>query len=294
MRYALIICKTFTCLRSCSSEGLAEEPAEPLLRWRLVEHGWAFIHAACFSDGEHAFLITALTDTGKTTTMLKLLADTDYEFLSDDLLLVNADGRVLTYPKPLTISNHTVHAVRSAELDAVERLFLPLQSRLHSRSGRKVAFALTQRKLPVATLNAVVQMLVPPPKYHVERLIPGVSLGADARVGGMVVIERSPHDDEQALEPAQALETLLTNGDDAFGFPPYAALERLVHGISDTDLRQREQEIVSSALAGCPAWLVRSSSMSWAQRLPHVLKAIADEHPRSDGASVDHDHRLAT
>lgn len=250
---------------------------EPLLRWRLVHEGWAFVHAACFSDGHNAFLITALTDTGKTTTMLKLLADTDYEFLSDDLLLVNADGHVLTYPKPLTISNHTVHAVRSAELDAIERLCLPIQSRLHSRSGRKVAFALTQRNIPVATLNAAVQMLVPPPKYHIERLIPGVTLGDEANVAGMVVIQRSPHDDEQRLDEELALQTLLTNGDDAFGFPPYAALERLVHGISAIDLRQREREIVSSALRGSPAWLVRSSSMGWAERLPGILKTIAED-----------------
>lgn len=265
---------------------------EPLLRWRLVEQDWAFVHAACFSDGRNAFLITALTDTGKTTTMLKLLADTDYEFLSDDLLLVNADGHVLTYPKPLTISNHTVHAVRSAELDVIERFFLPIQSRLHSRSGRKVAFALTQRNIPVATLNAAVQLVIPPPKYHVERLIPGVVLGDEARVAGMVIIERSQHDDERRLDDAQALETLLTNGDDAFGFPPYAALERLVHGISEVDLRRREQEIVSSALHGCPAWLLRSSSMDWAERLPKVLHTIADERSqRQEG--LDHRERQA-
>ena len=46
---------------------------EPLLRWHFAEHGFALVHAACVASGDRAFLITARTDTGKTTTILKLL-----------------------------------------------------------------------------------------------------------------------------------------------------------------------------------------------------------------------------
>ena len=47
-----------------------------------------------------------------------------YSFLSDDLTLVCPDGRVLTYPKPLTISRHTVQAVKTPLLTRRERLAL--------------------------------------------------------------------------------------------------------------------------------------------------------------------------
>ena len=42
---------------------------EPLLRWTLAERGYALVHAACVTSGDRALLITARTDTGKTTTV---------------------------------------------------------------------------------------------------------------------------------------------------------------------------------------------------------------------------------
>ena len=157
---------------------------EPILRWRIVEEGYALIHGACLVAGDNAYLITARTDTGKTTTVLKLLDSLPYEFVSDDLTLVAPDGTVLPYPKPLTISNHTAHAVKRAQLNWFERLTLPVQSRLHSRSGRRFAFILTKLHLPAASLNAVVQWLVPPPKYAVSRLIPDVRIAGKGKLRG--------------------------------------------------------------------------------------------------------------
>ena len=120
---------------------------EPLLRWLLVSLDYALVHAACIADGEDAFLVTARTDTGKTTTMLKVLDRAPLAFLSDDLVLVRRDGTVLTYPKPLTISAHTVHALRRTDLSWIERLALKPQSRVHSREGRQFAFLLTRYRL---------------------------------------------------------------------------------------------------------------------------------------------------
>ncbi len=89
---------------------------EPLLRWHLVGSGYALVHAACVADRNHAFLVTARTDTGKTTTMLKVLDRAPFAFLSDDLVVVHHDGTLLSYPKPLTISAHTVHALKETDL----------------------------------------------------------------------------------------------------------------------------------------------------------------------------------
>ena len=46
---------------------------EPVLRWHFAEQGIALVHAACIAVDDRAFLITARTDTGKTTTILRLL-----------------------------------------------------------------------------------------------------------------------------------------------------------------------------------------------------------------------------
>jgi hypothetical protein len=242
---------------------------EPILRWRFVEHGYSLVHAACVSFGDEAYLVTARTDTGKTTTILKTLEHHRCAFISDDLTLLRSDGQVLTYPKPLTISRHTVKAVRTPLLSLRERTLLFYQSRVHSKSGRQVAQTLARSHLPVATINALVQWIVPPPKYHVDRLIPGVDTAREARLAGLFVIERSDEDSIGPLEGDQALEILMENCADSYGFPPYESIEEFLQGLrGGRSLVGKERKIVGSALDGIPATRLRSSTMDWWRMLP--------------------------
>jgi glycosyltransferase involved in cell wall biosynthesis len=253
---------------------------EPILRWTFTQKGYALVHGACIAFDDDAYLLTARTDTGKTTTILKILdrqrreSDTG-SFLSDDLTLLSADGQVLTYPKPMTISRHTVAAVRTPLLSRFERITLFIQSRLHSREGRQFAFRLVETGLPVATINGFVQWIVPPPKYHVQRLVPHVRLLNAAHLHGIFVIERG-EDGEVQLSDSAAIETLLTNSDDAYGFPPYSVIKKRLTQYYGPTLEEAEREIVTQALSGLPANLVRSSTMTWAQRIPE-LAGITNE-----------------
>ena len=243
---------------------------EPILRWTFASKGYALVHAACFADGDSAFMVTARTDTGKTTTTLKLLDHYPYSFLSDDLTIVCADGRVLAYPKPLTISRHTVHAVKTPLLSRRERVKLIPQSRLHSRSGRRFAMLLATMRIPAATLNAFVQRMVPPPKYDIDRLIPTARVAPEAQIAGLVIIQRED-DFEKRLETEEALEILFENCEDAFGFPPYAQLEEWLQGMNGHNLKQAEREVIQSAFGSVPATLIASSTMDWWQKLPAVM-----------------------
>ena len=244
---------------------------EPILRWHLAERGYALVHAACMSSGDKAFLITARTDTGKTTTILKSLdANPSLGFLSDDLTLLCPDGVVLTYPKPLTISRHTVAAVKAPLLSWKERLALVFQSRLHSKSGRAFAFFLSKHNLPVGTINAVVQLLVPPPKYHVDRLVPGVVRTRVAQYEELVVIQRGD-DFNRPLDPEEAVEIILENCADAYGFPPYTHLEKFFHDRSDVNLAAVESALIRSTIGSRPATLLSSSTRDWYQSLPELF-----------------------
>jgi len=78
----------------------------------------------------------------------------------------------MTYPKPLTISYHTLRAVNTDTLNFKEKMSLPFQSRIHSRSGRRLAFLISKTHMPAATINMITQMVVPPPKYFVDKLVP--------------------------------------------------------------------------------------------------------------------------
>jgi dolichol-phosphate mannosyltransferase len=257
-------------LLALSPHVLYTNVVEPILRWRFAEQGYALVHAACIADGDRALLITARTDTGKTTTCLKALDGGPYGFLADDLTLLCPDGRVLAYPKPMTISRHTLHAVRSARLHRRERIALVLQSRLHSRSGRRFALLLARAHVPAATINAITQLLVPPPKYQVDRLVPGVRIAAEAKVAAMAIIQRGGTG-EQRLAPGEALATLLENCEDAYGFPPYPTIEHFLHSRDGARLKDAERAIVERGLHGVPATLLRSETMDWAPRLGAVL-----------------------
>ncbi len=245
---------------------------EPILRWTFVTKGYALVHGACVTFGDRAYLVTARTDTGKTTTLLLILnqqrrgTDTA-SFLSDDLTLVNPDGRVFTYPKPMTISAHTLHAVNSKLLTRGERLALPFQSRVHSRGGRKFALKMTETTLPMATVNAWVQRMIPPPKYHVNQLVPSVKMAREARLAGMFVIERG-QDAVTPLDNREAIETLMKNCDDAYGFPPYHSIKEFLIKEDRRDLRDEERAIVNSAFGNLPATLIKSRDAAWWSLIP--------------------------
>ena len=73
------------------------------------------------------------------------------------------------------------------------------------------------------------------------------------------------------LDPDEALETLMGNCEDAYGFPPYPAIEEFLHSGNGRNLKVEEREIVSSALLGVPAVVMRSETMDWSERLPALL-----------------------
>jgi dolichol-phosphate mannosyltransferase len=254
---------------------------EPTLRWCFVTRGYALAHCACVSVDGRAHLITAKTDTGKTTTILKLLDRYPASFLSDDLTLIAKDGRVLMYPKPLTISRHTVASVKTPLLTARERFALIFQSRVHSRSGRQFAQLIARLRLPAATINSYVQMTIPPPKYQIERLVPDVHVVPEATVAGFVVIERSAESDIR-LSPNEAVDVLVANSEDAYGFPPYPALANFMHSRNGRDLRIAERQILAGALAQVDAVVLRSDSMDWWERVASLAGLSGSERTAAD------------
>jgi dolichol-phosphate mannosyltransferase len=248
---------------------------EPVLRWAFVKRGYALVHGACLTIDEKALLITERTDTGKTTTILKALdAHPDYAFLAADLTLLQEDGTVLPYPKPLTISRHTLEAVHTPLLTPLERFELIFQSRVHSKTGRWFGLMLTRLHLPMASTNALVQWIIPPPKYPVQRLVPNAHIAESAHLAAMVVIERG--DSARIdLDHREAVDALLANCEDSYGFPPYADIKAALYLTGTSDLRQQERHIVDAALKGHPAMLLRSETRNWFESVPEYLAGAA-------------------
>ncbi len=245
---------------------------EALLRFVMVDRDHMLLHSATISLDGVGVMLSALTDTGKTATVLRLLREHGGRFLSDDMTIVSADGGAVCFPKPLTISAHTLRAVHADDLSRREWRRLQWQSRLHSRGGRSIALTLSRFNLPIMGINALTQILVPPPKYSVDRLVP-TRIGSATRVEELFVIERGmPRLAE--LDREETLRRMLANTDDAYGFPPfkYFAPAVTIGGRGYRELRGREQEILRGFLSHVRARVLASDSFGWADAIPELLR----------------------
>ena len=179
-----------------------------------------------------------------------------YSFLSDDLTLVTPEGRVLTYPKPLTISRHTLRAVKTPLLSRARAHGAPRPEPPALTLGPAVRLRARQdRTCPAATINTIVQLLVPPPKFHVERLVPDVDVAPEARLAGMVVIERGGarrgRRSTSARRSRPCSRTARTPTASRRTPRSRASCAAQRHGPAD-----RERAIVAHALSGLPATLI--------------------------------------
>ena len=249
---------------------------EALLRFLLVSRDRVLLHSATLELDGQGLMLTARTDTGKTGTVLRLLREQGAAFLSDDMTIVEPGGRAWCYPKPLTISSHTLRAVNQRSLQPREQLKLAVQSRVHSRGGRSVGSKLADMNLPIMALNAVTQAIVPPPKYMVERLV-RCQLTASTRVRELFVIERGPAAMEE-LDHDRTIDILLENTDDAYGFPPfrYFAPAIAIGGEDYAHLRERERELVAKFLADVRVRRLARDDFSWADAIPELVTTRED------------------
>jgi hypothetical protein len=245
---------------------------EALLRFIAVSRGVILLHSACLELDGRGLLLSARTDTGKTGSVLKLLREHGARFLSDDMTILHPDGHATCFPKPLTISHHTLRAVQAGDLTAAEWRRLKLQSRLHSKEGRNFGMVLAGLNIPIMGVNSLTQRIVPPPKYNVDRLVE-CSVIRNIQIENLFVIERT----EPVLEDIpfdEAIETLVANTDDAYGFPPFRQMApSIVIGDDDyAELRRKEREILVQAMQNIRVRRLGSNTFSWAEDIARLLR----------------------
>jgi putative flippase GtrA len=265
---------------------------EALLRFVLVSHGYMLLHSACLDIDGTGVMLSALTDTGKTGTILRLVRETSARFLSDDMTVLGPDGVALDYPKQLTISQHTLRAVQAGDLSRREWRRLRVQSRLHSQEGRAVGARMGEMNLPIMTCNALTQFIVPPPKYEVERLVP-CPHAQSVRVSDLFIIARGDACTEDLTDREALIDELIANTDDAYGFPPfkYFAPTLVINGMGYEELRAAERLILVSAMQHVVARRLVTPDFSWADIIPTM---VAGSHPTAVGTPDIAGARVAT
>ncbi len=262
---------TVSPLLALSPHVLYTNVVEALLRFVFVSRGRMLLHSACLEMDGIGVMLSAKTDTGKTGTVLRMLREKGGRFLSDDMTILDEHATALCYPKPLTISSHTLRAVDPGDMRALEWGVLNVKSRIHSKGGRSVGLGIGNHNLPIMTANSLVQMLVPPPKYPVDRLV-RCELTESVRVQELFIIERGDPELSDVSTDC-ALDELLENTDDAYGFPPfrYFAPALVIGGEAYEQLRAHESRILQRALASIRVRRMASNSFSWADEIPALL-----------------------
>jgi putative flippase GtrA len=251
---------------------------EALLRFLLVSKGYVLLHSAGLEVDGKASLLSAQTDTGKTSTVINLIRERGWGFISDDMSIVDPAGRVRTFPKPMTLSYHTMaRAIDSRTLNTKQRMQLQVQSRVHSKSGRTVGRRLGSLNVPIMSINSVLQIIVPPPKYHITALLPA-HITPEAPIENVFLMERGePLQERMTLD--EAVDRLIENTDDAYGFPPFASLapKLVIDGANYFQLRLRERELLSVALTDVTIWRLRVPGHEWADLLPGLIQVEGRE-----------------
>ncbi len=244
---------------------------EALLRFALARRGRMLLHSACMEIDGRGVMLSAKTDTGKTGTVLRLLRDKGALFLSDDMTIIDENGEAHCFPKPMTISNHTLRAVDPGDMSRREWITLGLKSRLHSKGGRGIGLWMGTANIPIMTANALTQLLVPPPKYHADRLV-DCQIIEHTTVRDLFIIERGTPSLSE-IPGDGSIDELIANTEDAYGFPPFSFLAPalVVGGEEYSALMQREREILAKALTNIRVRRLASDCFGWADEIPALL-----------------------
>lgn len=235
-----------------SPYALYKSVLEPIVRWALAQRGAALLYGAAVARQGRAALLVPELDQGKTAAALRA-AHEGFDFMGDDFVILTADGRVLSFPKPVTVTAEALRATAvTAHLRRRERLKLWLRNALYGRAARTAGLRLSRGRWPAATLNLLWQRLFSPPKRPIEALIPAVSLADQAQLTELVLL-REGDGGETAVASSAALDFVYARQEAAQGFPPYDLLLAELGRGTAQDWRDAEQAVIRQALASAAA-----------------------------------------
>lgn len=236
---------------------------EPVLRWLCVRKGMVLLYGGCVARGGLALLLVPAADAGKTETVLAAVTRSGCDFLADDRVLLHADGRLFCFPRPLTVTKEVLRDTAvSDHLKRRQRWGLRWRNLFYATASRERGLALSRRRWPAASLNILLQRLLPPPKLPVEALLPRVNIAPAARVTAVLRLEEGP-ERITALPPAEMARFVQARTRAAQGFPPYALLEDQLNCWRGHDWQAEEERLIQAALATVPAYRVSGARPDW-------------------------------
>jgi len=248
---------------------------EPLLRFLFVSKGYILLHSACLSTPIGGLLISAPPDTGKTTTILKILQYTRWRFLSDDMTILSPSGHAYCFPKPLQISLNTLQTLGYAYNKLYGLPSFILRSRIYSKESRLLMRSLGKTRIPILSLNALGQILFPPSKPPILTLIDPHNFAKKCAINSLFFIDRGKPFLKE-LSPEKALKRVEINSDNAFNFPPYSRIVKHLEldGFNYQELKSKERDLLRRALRNVRFFYLRLNDYSWYKYITRTLETV--------------------
>ena len=246
---------------------------EPLLRFLLISKGFVLLHSACIDAENSGILISAPPDTGKTTLVLKSIKN-GFSFLSDDMTIIKLPDEAICFPKPMTISSHTLKTaldVSNAHHKFANHMLdgrcMKLRSLVHSKEGRRFMHKLgSYNSVPIFTLNTIGQRIIKPPKFRVQDILQTAIVKTKTNIKSLYFLEMGNKDQKEIVPSAgMATTKAIENSDDAFLFPPYSELIKYItiNGKSSKQLLQEERSIIEEFLRNVKCYITKSVNKNW-------------------------------
>lgn len=251
-------------LLSSSNHVLYVNLIEPLLRMLLIPKGNILLHLACMEKDGQGIMISAPPDTGKTSCILKCLKssydhNSGIKLLSDDMIIAG-NGGILSFPKPFTISSHTLDSV----FDIKTNWWYRVRSRVHSKGGRSAYKGIGSVDwMPIMGINALAQIIFKPPKLYPTDLMQ-INIGKEA-VPTKLIFLSDEFTGEKEISRGDAVKLILSNTDNAYITPPYNKIfpKLKLNGFSYKDLINKEIEIASNLIRNIDPVIVGRKDYSW-------------------------------
>lgn len=247
---------------------------EPVLQWCLVRRGYSLARAGSISLGDGmsaandlppAFLITGRPDLSDG--IAQLCRDEKAGFMGDDRVIIGREKRIFCFPKPVTAS---LDLLPESPPKVRSTLALRLQRWLYSRPVRQLALFLSDRQLPVATVNTYLQRIIPQPKYPLDVLVSGITYTKSALPAAFITLDDG--EGLRPLSPEEWSERLLEPGDRAYGFRPYPLLASGLSSWGSHDWHSEEKAILRAGLAGATSLQVGRTHEQWWEPVAIILR----------------------
>ena len=160
---------------------------ELFLRIRFIKSGIALLHAACFSDkNNNAILVPAAKSTGKTALCLNALK-AGFEFLSDDRVWLDRQGRIFAFPRYIVITQSNAKHFRA---------FQGKKNAYRTRF-RNIIISITPGTLLKKIMNKVLRRIAPfhAVHYKIQEIYPTVKSTMQANLYGTALLVKDKKSD---------------------------------------------------------------------------------------------------